>query len=156
MLVAWTALLLWMGVIYWFSAQTATESKALSTGFVAKVAEAVTPSFEKLPPAEQAAVVESWQTVVRKGGHLAEFALLGLLAFIALSFHILHPWKRAAVAAGVGLLNAIGDEVHQIFVQGRGPGVLDVVIDFAGVCLGIGVCLLIATWWSRRKQKKAV
>lgn len=150
---AWVAMLAWMAVIFWFSAQTASESSALSGGLIQQVAQVVTPGFEELPAEEQTAVVESWQTVVRKAGHMAEYAVLGVLSWITMSFHIPPPWRRAGVAAGIGLFYAITDEVHQFFVPGRGPGVLDVGIDFVGVCLGIALAAIVTHW---RKKMRGV
>ena len=43
--------------------------------------------------------------------------------------------ERAALAAGVAY--AISDEVHQHFVPGRVGAPLDVVIDSAGVAIGV-------------------
>ncbi len=47
------------------------------------------------------------------------------------------------------ILYAISDEVHQSFVPGRGPGVMDVLIDSAGAMVGIGMYEMI----SRIKRK---
>jgi len=46
------------------------------------------------------------------------------------------------VSLGVGLLYAISDEYHQSFVIGRGPSILDVGIDTAGVFAGILMVLI--------------
>lgn len=143
---AWTAVLLWMAGIFWFSSQTAGESSALSGGLIERVARVITPGFADLSAEEQAAVVDGWQTVVRKAGHMAEFALLGLLVWNALGFHLSGGWRRAGATAGIGLLYAVSDEVHQIFVPGRGPGAVDVLIDLAGVCVGIALAAAITHW----------
>lgn len=145
------ALLSWMAVIFWFSAQTAETSSAMSGGLIEQVAEAITPGFSALPQEEQTAVVDQWQTVVRKGAHMTEYAVLGILAWIAMSGWIDRRRLRAAVSAGIGLLYAASDEFHQKFVAGRGPGVLDVGIDFAGVCIGLALAAGVTALWRRRK-----
>jgi VanZ family protein len=71
----------------------------------------------------------TWDLVLRKLAHAAEFALLGLLLARALG-----P-GRLAFAAGVAY--AISDELHQHFVPGRVGAPLDVAIDTVGVALGV-------------------
>jgi VanZ family protein len=71
----------------------------------------------------------TWDLVLRKIGHAAEFALLGALLARALRD------DRVALAAGVAY--AVSDEIHQHYVPGRVGTWYDVVIDTAGVALGI-------------------
>ena len=153
-LLAWIAMLFWMAVIFGFSAQSAEDSSEISGGLIRRVIETVMPDFSEMSAEEQDAIVESWQTVVRKVGHMAEYTVLGVLSWITMGFHFSRFRRRVGVAAGIGLLYAITDEVHQIFVPDRGPGVLDVVIDFAGVCIGIAVAAVITRWWQKRKAAK--
>ena len=148
------ALFGWMAVIFWFSAQNAETSSAMSCGLIEQVAGAITPGFAELPEEEQIAVVDQWQNVVRKGAHMAEYAVLGALTWIAASGWIRRYRIRAAVATVVGLLYATGDEIHQAFVPGRGPGVLDVGIDFIGVCIGLAAAAGVTALWRRRKTRK--
>jgi len=71
----------------------------------------------------------TWDLVLRKIAHTAEFAVLGALLLRALRSEL------AAFAAGVAY--AISDEVHQHFVPGRRGAPLDVLIDTVGVGLGV-------------------
>jgi VanZ like protein len=73
----------------------------------------------------------TWDLVLRKLAHGAEYAVLGALLLRALREEI------PAFVAGVGY--AITDELHQHFVPGRAARPLDVLIDSAGVALGIAV-----------------
>lgn len=148
------ALLGWMAVIFWFSSQTADASSAMSGGLIERVAETITPGFADLTVEEQTAVVDAWQTVVRKAGHMTEYALLGMLAWMALSGWVDRRRMRAVIAAGGGLVYAISDELHQRFVPGRGPGVLDVFIDFAGLCIGLAVAAGVTALWRYAVQKR--
>lgn len=74
----------------------------------------------------------TWDTVLRKGAHVTEYAILGLLLVRALG--------REAPAFLLGVAYAITDEIHQHFVSGRHSSPIDVAIDSAGVVLGIVVC----------------
>jgi VanZ family protein len=81
----------------------------------------------------------TWDTILRKGAHVTEYAILGLL--------LLRAVGREVPAFVIGVAYAITDEVHQRFVQGRHASPIDVAIDSAGILLGI---LLLARVESRR------
>ena len=61
----------------------------------------------------------TWDLLLRKLAHAAEYAVLGALLVRALG--------RAALAVAAGVLYAVTDEVHQTFVPGREGAVLDVL-----------------------------
>ncbi len=71
----------------------------------------------------------TWDLVLRKLAHAAEFAVLGGLLLRALRD------ERAALAAGIAY--AISDELHQHFVPGRVGSPFDVAIDSVGVAIGV-------------------
>jgi VanZ family protein len=77
----------------------------------------------------------TWDLVLRKLAHFAEYAILGALLLRAL--------RREPAAVLVGSAYALTDEVHQAFVTGRQGSALDWAIDTAGVILGV---LLLARW----------
>ena len=70
-----------------------------------------------------------WDTVLRKGAHLTEYAVLGALLLRALG--------RDAPAFLAGMAYAATDELHQHFVAGRHASPIDVGIDAVGVALGL-------------------
>ncbi len=85
--------------------------------------------------------------LLRKLAHFTEFACLGGLLTWQLSMQ-----KRPALFALLpGFLVAGIDETIQLFVPDRGPAVADVLIDTAGVLLGIG--LLLIGYTVRKSQK---
>ena len=73
----------------------------------------------------------TFDLLVRKLAHAAEYAVLGALLARALG--------RDAVALAIGSLYAVTDEVHQSFVDGRVGSPLDWAIDTVGVGLGIAL-----------------
>ena len=75
----------------------------------------------------------TWDTILRKGAHIAEYAILGALLYRALG--------REALALGVGIAYAATDEFHQRFVHGRHSSPVDVAIDAVGLALGMLVWL---------------
>jgi VanZ family protein len=82
--------------------------------------------------------------------HFIEFAIFGL--FLARTFgHLFSSRRRAAAilsAALTGILWAVLDEVHQMFVPGRDASLLDALADTAGV---VAVCVIM--WWWKEKRK---
>jgi VanZ family protein len=71
----------------------------------------------------------TWDTVLRKGAHVTEYAIFGLL--------LLRAVGRELPAFLLGFSYAITDEVHQHFVSGRHASPIDVAIDSVGILIGI-------------------
>jgi len=84
-----------------------------------------------------------WDTILRKGAHLTEYAILGLL--------LLRAVGRELPAFALGIAYAITDEIHQHFVRGRHASPIDVLIDTVGVAIGLLVFRLL-----RERQTQAV
>jgi VanZ family protein len=80
----------------------------------------------------------TWDLVLRKLAHAAEYALLAVFLLRALA----RPWLAFLVA----LAYAISDEIHQHFVRGRVGAPRDVAIDAAGALIG-----LVAYLYGRRR-----
>ena len=70
-----------------------------------------------------------WDTILRKGAHVAEYAVLGFL--------LVRAQRRELPALLIGAAYAATDEFHQHFVRGRHGSPVDVAIDALGVALGI-------------------
>jgi VanZ family protein len=79
----------------------------------------------------------TWDLVLRKLAHLAEYAVLGALLYRAVG--------NLGVSFALGLLYAVGDEIHQTFVSGRHGSPVDVGIDAAGVLLGLAAWHALST-----------
>jgi VanZ family protein len=103
----WLPVLVWAGVIFAFSS-----IPSLSSG------------------------LGTWDTVLRKGAHMTEYAILAVLLMRATGSY---AWAFALAAA-----YAATDEFHQTFVHGRHGSPIDVGIDAVGTLIGLGV-------WQRRR-----
>jgi VanZ family protein len=79
----------------------------------------------------------TWDLVLRKMAHAAEYALLAALLLRALA----RPWLAFLVA----LAYAASDELHQHFVRGRAGTPRDVAVDAVGALIG-----LVALFYGRR------
>jgi VanZ family protein len=71
----------------------------------------------------------TWDTILRKGAHITEYAVLGALLYRALG--------REAPALAAGIAYAATDELHQHFVHGRHASPIDVAIDAVGLSVGM-------------------
>lgn len=142
----------WMLVIFLFSAREATLSTQDSTSVGILFGRLLVPGFNGMDADEQAAFANKADHPIRKTAHAAEYALLGL--FFAGSYS--DRKKKRMKAIGVpflsGVLYAVSDEVHQLFVPGRSGQVTDVVIDGFGVLAGTLVFLLLLRITERKQN----
>ena len=139
--ILWLLVALWMLLIFLFSAQVATESSGLSGRICRVVAGIITPGFDELPEAEQAAIVDNLQTIVRKTAHVTEYAILGGLLMLALLQYDKPIKWQALIALTIAVLYAATDELHQLLVVGRSCEMRDVMIDGFGAIIGIGLII---------------
>ncbi len=131
-IISWVAVALWMAFIFQLSAQVREESNQLSTGItevVVKVAEKVVP--------EKEFDINSINHIIRKNAHFFAFFALGILVINALRASKTVDVKRIIIALCICVLYAVSDEVHQLFVPGRGGQFKDVLIDSSGSITGI-------------------
>ncbi len=78
----------------------------------------------------------TWDLILRKIAHTAEYALLGALLYRAV--------RRPSTALLLASAFAVTDEFHQTFVAGRHGSPVDWLIDTAGAA--IGVALAVRLW----------
>ncbi|WP_099190610.1 VanZ family protein [Tepidibacter mesophilus] len=136
--------ILWMALIFNLSSQVAQESNKLSKGVTKIVIETV----EKVAPKADFDI-KKFNHIVRKNAHFFAYLALGIFVINAIRRRKIYGYKSIGLAILICVLYAISDEVHQMFVPGRGPQIKDVWIDSAGACVGI----LVYLGFSRIKKK---
>lgn len=104
---SWLAVIVWMAVIYYFSAQPDLKS-----------------SLEPF-----------WDLFFRKVAHTAEYFVLAYLLFRAYQSHSLSVKRSLLFAFIVSLVYAATDEWHQGIVAGRVASPVDAGIDGIGALL---------------------
>ena len=82
---------------------------------------------------------ESGSHLLRKMAHITEFCCLGLCLAWLMHMLLSKIPKAVVLAVVAGVAVACIDECIQLFVPGRGPGIVDVLIDSAGVILGVAI-----------------
>ncbi len=102
-------------------------SRALSLWLPVIVWAAVIFTFSSIPSLSTG--LGTWDLILRKGAHMTEYAILGLLLLRAIG--------RELPALAVGIGYAVTDEFHQHFVRGRHASPIDVLIDTVGLVIGI-------------------
>lgn len=138
--------LLIMGVIFSFSAQSAVQSGGSSGRIDFVFIRWLYPDYGTLSPERQFELYLRLDFAVRKTAHLLEYAALGFALRLHLQAVGRHcPLRRPQLLAwGIGTLYAATDELHQLFSAGRAPRLTDVGIDSLGVILGLLFFLLCA------------
>jgi VanZ family protein len=141
----WLPVLFWMALI--FSASSDSHSYEHSSRFVEPFLHWL---FPKMPQDN----IEKIHHLIRKCGHLTEYAILALLLWRALhlSKDNLSPWSWPKVGGTllIVFIYAASDEFHQIFVPTRTPLVSDVLIDTAGGAIGLLALWIFGRWRKRR------
>lgn len=97
--------------------------------------------------------LSSFQFLLRKGAHVAEYFVLGVLLFRLFRFYFSR--NSHAIAAGVVLSSlpfAISDEAHQLFVLGRQGRITDVGIDAIGIFFSLVFCFVILRRWEEKRN----
>ena len=136
---------LWMAVIFLFSSQPAEQSAQLSGVISTAISNLSKSIYGNNPPSFVDFIINNGEHFVRKTGHIAEYFLLGALVMMLVKrldfmrFWNSLPASRTYILVSllICILYASSDEIHQIFVPGRGPLVTDVLLDSCAAFLGI-------------------
>ena len=83
------------------------------------------------------------ERLVRKLGHFSEYALLGFWLMLSLRVYTRRILSYISWPLFFGLLAGVLDEGIQMFADGRGSDVRDVVIVFSGVVFGLLAALFL-------------
>ncbi|MDK2780013.1 MAG: hypothetical protein PWP61_310 [Trichococcus sp.] len=139
--IRFTALCLWMGVIFLLSHQNGQDSSETS-GILLELLE-----FMGVGPGSSVQGALSY--LVRKAGHFTEYLILAVL-FLRYRKERGTGEKSAFCALLFVFLYASSDEFHQSFIPGRGPAFSDVLIDTAGGLAGV----ILYEWKQRVLERK--
>lgn len=148
-ILSWLAVIFWMGLIFCLSAQVADQSAKLSTGITQFIINVIHGVFPKIH-----IDVASLGFAVRKLAHFLCYLVLGILVLNALKQCGVHGYKRIILSAVVCILYAISDEIHQLYVPGRGGQIRDVLIDSSGALSGFILERITHKIRLRKKQDK--
>ncbi|MCK9443955.1 MAG: VanZ family protein [Tissierellaceae bacterium] len=131
-IVSWAIVILWMILIFGFSHQPREDSNKLSTNITEVIVEII-----ENKTSNRDINIRSFNHMLRKNAHFFLYLVLGILVTNALRNSQLRGYKLICLALLICILYAISDEIHQLFVPGRGGQVGDVFIDGTGSVIGI-------------------
>jgi len=77
------------------------------------------------------------ETLIKKGAHVAGYALLALAFMRAFRWQGLSTRQAARLALACAMAYALTDELHQAFVPGRHASALDIALDAAGAVAAV-------------------
>ena len=136
--------IVWMCVIFAFSAQTKEESSAVSESFSYRVVSSTNFFFHlDMDDARVREIADAIEGFVRKAAHMTEYGILSVLLYIWIGQWSMRLLRRLGTAFGAATVYAATDEIHQLFVAGRSGRFTDVCIDGLGAGLGIFVFILL-------------
>lgn len=127
-------LLLWMSVIFDFSAQPAIQSNQVSGG----VSKMIYDFIKMFYPSLKMSLFHFsrvYVPLIRKTAHFVEYLILGVLVYVNIK-----EWfnsRYTIISILTCLVYALSDEGHQLFVAGRSGSIKDVIIDLSGSITGI-------------------
>ena len=129
--------ILLMGLIFFFSTETGTESGNLSRC----ISEQIAFVLNKLFKTEVS--VGILNIVVRKGAHFTEYMLLAFSYALALRRCFKLRWRMVLIGMeALTFIYACTDELHQTMVSGRAGMFTDVLIDSAGGLAGVIILII--------------
>ncbi|MGO1651166.1 VanZ family protein [Senegalia sp. (in: firmicutes)] len=135
--ISWLAVFIWMGIIFYLSAQPSGESSNLSSGISDFVLHIINTIFKGLD-----FNIDEFHFIIRKSAHFTAYFILATLTLNALRRSEVYGHKSIMIALVISIIYAASDEFHQSFVPGRGPAIKDVFIDTSGAISGLLVYMV--------------
>lgn len=139
-------------IIFMFSNQNSEKSDSTSDKIIYRVLDIITKNND-LSRQEYDELYTSVKVLVRKTAHFTIYTLLGLFLMLVLNTININLKARILISWMIGIVYAIGDEIHQYFIPGRTPMMTDVIIDSIGVLCGILIVYFISKILYIRKRK---
>jgi len=146
--------ILWLLVIFSLSSQPGPESNNLSktvTKQIVKTTQKVIVSEEAIKPRKN--LINKLNNLIRKYAHGVVYLVLGMLVMIAFTVSGIRGCKAFIFSLIFCLIYAASDEIHQLFVPGRGAKETDVLIDALGAVIGMLVYNIICRLFYRKKSQ---
>lgn len=133
-------------IIFGFSNQDGEESSSISR----KVTEYIVSLLPNIQnETDRTFLIENGEIIVRKLAHFSIYTIVGILMMSFMNTFRLETYKKIWTSLLVGVIYAISDECHQIFIPGRGPAVTDVLIDTFGVLFGIIIVIVVISIYAK-------
>jgi VanZ family protein len=127
----------WLPVLIWLGVMFVGSTELMSAEHTSRI---IAPLLRWLKPDISAEAIAQVQFVIRKLGHITEYAILAMLLWRLLRLGTNLQMKMSilfiTVSMGCAILAAT-DEFHQSFVPSRTASRIDVMIDICGALVGL-------------------
>jgi VanZ family protein len=135
--------IIWMCLIFMFSHQTGTDSNENNKLIIY--------IFNSLGIDLNSIFGDISNFIIRKIAHITEYLILYILIIrvLKLSDNSKDKYIKALVYV---FLYALSDEIHQIFIENRGPSFKDVLIDTCGGMVGMLIYYIKDRKWIDKKD----
>ncbi|OCB00911.1 VanZ family protein [Clostridium beijerinckii] len=156
----------WMGFIFYMSGNNGTISHEQSTKVVNIIENAQrnqeksqaenksnSPQPNKNNINVQQAEASNLDHIVRKNAHAFMYMVLGILVSAALFSYNKNGKGMIIYILFICLFYAVTDEFHQSFIPGRTSLVSDILVDFMGAMIGLGLFYL--SYYKIYKRKRS-
>lgn len=127
--------LLWMTIIFMFSAKNADDSTEQSSFVTNILMNIFSNVYRNSDLSDKMQIIESMSFAIRKAAHFSIYSVLGLLSFLSVYYLTKFSNKTPFISLLICFIYACSDEMHQLFVPGRSGQLRDVFIDFSGALL---------------------
>lgn len=154
--IKWLLVVIWLIVIFTFSAMNSNKSNDQSKGLIENTVSGTITVTDKIGitninPTEEdiGAIVDNLNHPIRKVAHATVYFVLALLVLNALDTNKENLKKNVIITLIFCFLYSCTDEIHQTFIDGRTGQFIDCFIDTLGAGLG---CSLV--WLYLNKKAK--
>lgn len=155
--VSWIPVIIVMVIIFVFSSKPAVssnESSLIVADHILSVYENTTQA--QLDTEKRYQVLETINTVVRKGSHFCEYALLAITLGFHFYIHGFMGMRLFVLSILLSTIYAASDEFHQTFVPGRSGQFRDVMIDTLGAVAGLLFFFLVLMIYDSHRKRKGL
>ena len=131
--------IIWMTVIFYFSNMNKDNSDNTSKSLLYKI---VSITNKNTNESEKIRIVDNYNIIIRKIAHISEYFILSLLIYLSLIYSDITNKKAIIYSIIISILYSITDEIHQLFIPGRGGQIKDIFIDSTGVFLNTLIIII--------------
>lgn len=150
----WVTVILCMLAIFLLSNQPAGTSNATSREIVQQGVETTVRVIKAdITESKKWEIINNINSAGREYMHGVVFLVLGFLMLIAMTQSGARGLSAVVISLAICVIYALTDEIHQIFVPDRAFQISDLVMDFFGSILGIGISFVTGFLYSKRAFK---
>lgn len=139
-------------VIFNFSNQEGKESGGLSR----KVTTIIVEKILFISDDNKEEQVKIMEPIIRKLAHFSIYTITGILLMSLVSTYEIEKMKKIYISMFIGMLYAISDEIHQVFVPERTAKLIDIIIDTMGIALGISIVMIAVNFFNKRNKEISI